>query len=1630
MTTGRSGGPIERRIRTTRPRDLQPRDGSPSIQQRFDDVPFSPFARLNVLGNSPGRASPSSFPQHPSLFSPSLPHHLLNPSHGNPSVHPIILLAAANRLRYLTAPYDINSTALRMNRSPSSDPPEFADRRSTMKPKVDLSCRCSGCGIDLARLIFRGKTDVPWRVSFHCLNCVPLSDEISHYGMDGEGSYSDTISAAVDRLQGLSIAPKDTRPRARRERTTPQIIRKVGEDTTICDVCARAIGSGGVFGADSRSQVEFGVEIICVACDWKYRRCTDCGGGGGGRLGVGKWRVRELFPDGRKTCQLSHLRLGSITTMKYDVWAVDDLPGSELDELLDQAQQVYFRQMFATLAIPEILETEEAMATTADEVEHLTLDFWTIVDSMLRQNSEPQDGVRRYMALRWSNPTQRKRKTHRDADPNSGDNSDGQEDNFNGLVRPAMNLAGFVIAEHDIKTGSLCIVLSTPWATGDTFDATTILMQSLLHRVRNDLDALNFERKRRGEPSYPALEKAWRLTFFKKDSKLTAHLMNRRGFMRVEHYLAKYPTTDPAHFHPQRSVSIPNEYLRGWHVLETIHIASNALSLVALAVAPAVFAQQTPLAKLRFTYPDIPQKVDRIQTGYNRCNSTTESQTSYCQTSWVNSLDDFCLWAPPDFSIVAEEEGEMVAWCTKPGHGTRLIPPGALQGVQWLRTPNYIQITGFVNQTMINLEKDDFGGELDPHGADQRGNPLGGIVFSSAFNATTGSSQINGSTINQVIEWTNFMGANVFCLKACDPAWSGGPDHYDRIGCAYNAPSSNKIGTFEECKADNGLNPGIFVVNGVNDRLLLRRDRLCDRVRRIGFELWCFANNPLHLEWCCRIREYQAVVWRRNPGRSPSGLAISYDFEAPQAPPPTSSSSHHRQQMRADSMGWDDSHDIPVPRDVTNKPFVQAYDPTTNTSSRVDSVLDAYSNMYSDFAEDEEDERDAEPEPEAQRREPWDTRGKTGLYGGGGRGADDSETGWVLDYSTDSTPSHQASRGRSGEEDLRYSDPATPKSRSQDFGYGDSSDERRRSSSGTTQSSYGPATPVNSAFDPMAGYQDSSPYRPIVAKAPAPLPSRIHRPSLTPDHPVMKNNRTRASFSNGPLPPHPSSSAPSSSSRAPARQSEPTRPYDSRPPPAPPRAEFVRQPISPPRAGDTSRLQKRSPPSVNRRPSISAPIPSPPSPQRPPDTTSPRATEDVKRRKSVSAGFKFGRSKKAPTISAPILPEGFVEALGMETFALSPGCSPPDHNTSPRAKKMAKDAAPAPRPRKQQLPGAMPGSPRPNTTVGSFAPRPPPQQPKQARPATDMYRSDHPAPGPAISITPHDDHDAFRRLSQNSDTSSHAPSVAAPGEADRRQYFKGLRDDRSRQPTEVQANRGSIPNRGIAPPLNLLQRRPSTATTIGGQSSRTVYAQPPPFTQPAYQAPPAQSSGKGDSFRDPWSKGNGGNSGGVRLPVPPNNYRDNNGYSAPNESPLGQYSGSDSDRGHSASDYSLSPSPSPTAFQEDYSPTVQSNYGNGNNHNNNHAPHHGYSSSYQPQSLNVQPLNLNARRGSSATVLKAPRESVVGDVVWKGQEPSPPPVPFRKSEKIGVGSNVFRNPFEAGGGGAGGGGGQVRSGWQ
>jgi len=142
-------------------------------------------------------------------------------------------------------------------------------------------------------------------------------------------------------------------------------------------------------------------------------------------------------------------------------------------------------------------------------------------------------------------------------------------------------------------------------------------------------------------------------------------------------------------------------------------------------------------------------------------------------------------------------------------HGTRVIPPGAITGAQFIQTEKYIQVTGNLDQTALNIAADDPGGEMDPMGADMKGNPLGGLMYTTAFSRDNQPQQSR--------YWTNFMGNNQFCIKVCIPEGEDARQEcehiYDRIGCAYNvyADYANLDEKFESCEGDVGLYQGVYV---------------------------------------------------------------------------------------------------------------------------------------------------------------------------------------------------------------------------------------------------------------------------------------------------------------------------------------------------------------------------------------------------------------------------------------------------------------------------------------------------------------------------------------------------------------------------------------------------------------------------------------------------------------------------------------------------------------------------------------------------------------------------------------------------------------------------------------------------
>ncbi|GAA6002374.1 hypothetical protein JCM10207_001088 [Rhodosporidiobolus poonsookiae] len=580
----------------------------------------------------------------------------------------------------------------------------------------------------------------------------------------------------------------------------------------------------------------------------------------------------------------------------------------------------------------------------------------------------------------------------------------------------------------------------------------------------------------------------------------------------------------------------------------------------------------------------------------------------------------------------------------------------------------------------------------------------------------------------------------------------------------------------------------------------------------------------------------------------PDGLAITYEMHDQQPV--------YRPNPAKEAMGWD-QNSVPIPRNKQNGNFLSAYDAENDKSNRADSVFDAYVDMYADYSDNGEDEdlgedaledlnipvpqtaplrtpnsrvseveEDLDSYDHSQAREPWDERGKTGLYGGGGRGANDRETGWVREYAF--SPPQASNTGF--EEDLSLDDEDVgPKDRKGSRGTNGrrSDDGRRRSSAETASSSYGPVTPVSTSFNAASinpKYADSG-YR-SAGSPPQSTTSARHA-----------HSHSNASSFNGA---HRSSSPPP-------------------PVPAPTRPTRVSPPPQPVHTIDPSLVKKRANDAAHPIPSAPIPVGSKLPPSIP--SVQPVMTADRPRRKS---GFSKwgGRGKKTPAISAPILPEGFVESLGMETFALYPGCKPPSHAIlspvirSPSPAAAQPRAAPAPAGRAASPPSARKAAPRPHNVGSALRPHkaPPaslalPQSDRSSSPALatpvrlplDALRDDTDAVSEGYP------EDAFRRLSKDSD-GSYAPNGSQSTKTTHRKYFDGIRQEHARH-EEVQANRGVVPaNAPVIPPV------PSTRH----QDSPSSYNNP----APAFQSPQASvrsggSSTVGGGFRDPWSGGAG-----------------------------------------------------------------------------------------------------------------------------------------------------------------------------
>ncbi|KAL1747735.1 hypothetical protein HDZ31DRAFT_31150 [Schizophyllum fasciatum] len=227
------------------------------------------------------------------------------------------------------------------------------------------------------------------------------------------------------------------------------------------------------------------------------------------------------------------------------------------------------------------------------------------------------------------------------------------------------------------------------------------------------------------------------------------------------------------------------------------------LSLILLAAAAGAQAQSSA------TYPDgvLASGTMGPMNPPSATAGTPVNQTSGSRLVSINSIDDFCLFGPPDpNTVIGDSEAYEVAWCTQPRNNARIIPDGTITGASLLKTDMYVQIMGYGDLTKINIAPGDYGGELDPHGATGEGNPVGGNV----------TSNVTGSDLNYQ-EWMMYVSYEQFCFRICTNANSTYSTEYmcwhelDEMGCQFVMPGNYDInGTFETCDADVAYPPGWY----------------------------------------------------------------------------------------------------------------------------------------------------------------------------------------------------------------------------------------------------------------------------------------------------------------------------------------------------------------------------------------------------------------------------------------------------------------------------------------------------------------------------------------------------------------------------------------------------------------------------------------------------------------------------------------------------------------------------------------------------------------------------------------------------------------------------------------------------
>ncbi|KAJ3150393.1 hypothetical protein HDU89_003173 [Geranomyces variabilis] len=398
----------------------------------------------------------------------------------------------------------------------------------------------------------RPSTDTRKRIEEVGVNCKRCNTLVSTFIL-----HYDKAHNMVDCTYNIEVLCRSCtgRPEAASATSIPSSKKRLHDELDIdCEVCKRRIGSGGfkfegddavarvggggkICGDDivGAAAVNFRAEILCASCKSKYRLCTECGGGG--RFRTGKYRPVELFAEGRRTCSLSHVRIGG-APLFFEIYSA---PVELTDKLISETRDVHMDGFSGLYMCPEIIEVPAGNLDSFAKMESWCYEGWQGAENLIRTEKA---GLKKYLAAVYFDQKSSKMRGAGSKRMIQATTTDG---GANPPAASARFQVGYLMMEWDIANGT---ALLTNGYLRSMAPSTLPILRGLAERLlRKALE----DRALMSDPSVPEIRHIWVLAR-RQHARLQA-LCQRMGMMSLDQYLQLNPDVDKQIFMREVHVS-------------------------------------------------------------------------------------------------------------------------------------------------------------------------------------------------------------------------------------------------------------------------------------------------------------------------------------------------------------------------------------------------------------------------------------------------------------------------------------------------------------------------------------------------------------------------------------------------------------------------------------------------------------------------------------------------------------------------------------------------------------------------------------------------------------------------------------------------------------------------------------------------------------------------------------------------------------------------------------------------------------------------------------------------------------------------------------------------------------------